>query len=196
MVTNQTSGCPTISHVRVVSYSDAIDRDAEREGEAIEQFANWTERPAPLFPHVKLAIQIGEAIERGLDPFPPRNRGHFQKQMAIRAFDRIAAGGRGKMEIVTREDKVRRRRRRAERIERVLKLASTAHSIEPVPVATAAEMVGWSYRLLLRLAKLGKVPTIRRDGRVHVQVPGLVAHFSAKFGLSNSIAGTIAGGQR
>lgn len=170
-----------------------IDTAAEREGRAVEQFCGWFDQPPPMPGHVALAIQVEEAIALGLNPFPPRNRGHFQRQPALRAFDRVLAGGKGKTEIVTRADKERRRRKRAERVARVLKLSSRAHAMPPVTVAEAAELIGYAPRTLCKAVQFGHVPYVRLDGRIRIDAPGLAAHFRRKLKLREPVpAGGVA----
>jgi hypothetical protein len=122
---------------------NAIDAAAEREAEAMEFIADLTEQPVPILPHVLKGLMISAALALH-EAFPlkyrhpleghAKNVGHFQKQNAQRAAERVAAGGRGKMEIVTRQDKARRAvkaaARRLDALEAVDPL--TRHAVEIV----------------------------------------------------------------
>jgi hypothetical protein len=90
---------------------DETDASAEREGQALEFLADINDTPLPILPSVARGLMISAAMMMGrYDPATDRTRnmGHFQKQNAQRASERVAKGGKGKREIVTRADKTRR----------------------------------------------------------------------------------------
>jgi hypothetical protein len=114
---------------------DHIDDSAAREGEALETLADINDFSLPQQPYVLTGREIECALMLGR-VIPARNSGHFQKQNAIKGAERVARGGEGKREIVTRDDKARRAINAAAR-----KLDAVEARIKretPTPLALAA----------------------------------------------------------
>ena len=89
---------------------DYLDARAAAEGHSVEFLADLNDTPAPVLPNVARGRMIEAAYNSGrFNPWADRsrNKGHFQKQNAIKASERVAKGGKGKREIRTREDKAR-----------------------------------------------------------------------------------------
>jgi hypothetical protein len=113
---------------------DHYDRAAAGEAESVEFLADLNDTPVPMMPSVARSREIEAAYKLGrFDPWrPQRNRGQFQTQNAQRASERVAAGGAGKRDIRTREDKSRWAIKAAARRLDVLEASASGAQVNPL----------------------------------------------------------------